>query len=203
MVEKFIEGNYYKLRNDYPKNPLTPNIVFEGRNTWWDYSNKRDFFDMKPRKFLGNCVFEGINNTCDFYPEDFEESSISLIPRKLAEERNWNVVSKEEEEEQGWELYSTTTDLGTTYTFKFLGKESYESKNKGGNKMELKDIKETNLQEAKKQVEQERNNAETEYAKTQYKRMIDSIDYLDREIKVRTEEKNKLLEELKIFKKSK
>lgn len=68
------------------------------------------------------------------------------------------------------------------------------------NHMELKEIKPTNLKEAKKQVTQERMNAEIEFAKAEYRRLTDHLDSVDRSIKSLEEQRAKIVEELKPFK---
>lgn len=68
------------------------------------------------------------------------------------------------------------------------------------NKMELKDIKTSNLKEAFKQVQEEKATAEIKYAKEVLRANIDRKDTLLREIKVRQEEIAIIDEALKLFK---
>ena len=56
------------------------------------------------------------------------------------------------------------------------------------------------LQEAARKVEEENTSAEIEFAMKEYRRIIDRIDTLNREISVRDEEKIELEKELKLFK---
>jgi len=72
-----------------------------------------------------------------------------------------------------------------------------------GTKMELKDMKEENLKEAKDQVEKDKNNAEVEYAKEEYRRLTDKLDAIDRNIKSLQEDKKEVEELLKPFKNGK
>jgi len=86
MNNKFIEGKWYKLRDDYP---VTPNkydvITFEGRETAW-IPAKQPFFDKEPRKvrkvihfgYIGShswmIIFEGIKREgWRYHPEDFDQ----------------------------------------------------------------------------------------------------------------------------------
>lgn len=76
---------------------------------------------------------------------------------------------------------------------------AFEEANKM-DEIKLDECSKANLAEAKKQFEQERNNSEIAYAKQQLRTIQDRIDTLDREISRRQEEKDKLLESLKVFK---
>lgn len=76
---------------------------------------------------------------------------------------------------------------------------SYEQNN-SEEKMEIKNIKKSNLVEAKRQVEAIRKNAEIEYATVAYSKAIDHIDRLDREIKIREEERAEQMEIVKQYK---
>ena len=86
MNDKFIEGKWYKLRDDYP---VTPNeydvITFQGRETAW-IPAKQPFLDKKPRKvrkvihfgYIGShswmVIFEGIKREgWRYHPEDFDQ----------------------------------------------------------------------------------------------------------------------------------
>ena len=84
MIDKFIDGKWYKLRNDYP---VTTNeydvITFEGRDTTW-IPVKQPFFDKKPKKAIqaeyyareGSWIvtFEGIKcGGWRYHPEDFDQ----------------------------------------------------------------------------------------------------------------------------------
>ena len=84
MNKQFIEGKWYKLRDDYPTSLEDDrHIEFEGRKTTW-IVEKQPFFDKKPRKVVHIvCVkgdfwrvkFEGITNVGWYYhPEDFVET---------------------------------------------------------------------------------------------------------------------------------
>jgi flagellar capping protein FliD len=66
--------------------------------------------------------------------------------------------------------------------------------------MEMKEIKKENIVEALKQANEEKMNAEIEFAKREYKSIIDSIDSLDRQIKSLIEQKKPFEEKLKAFK---
>ncbi len=68
------------------------------------------------------------------------------------------------------------------------------------NKMEIKDIKPANLAEAKRHVEEQRMNAEIEYAVDKYRDLTNEKDKLEREIKTRNEALTELNKELKLFK---
>ena len=60
-------------------------------------------------------------------------------------------------------------------------------------------MKKKNLAEAKKQVIAERNSAEVEAAKNEYRSITDNIDRLDREIKVREDAKKEYEKALEVF----
>jgi hypothetical protein len=75
-----------------------------------------------------------------------------------------------------------------------------EYNNEVNDKMELKNIKTTNLKEAKRQYEEEKKNAEIEYAKQQLQQAQDRIDDYDRIIKETKERKKPYEEILKAFK---
>lgn len=66
--------------------------------------------------------------------------------------------------------------------------------------MKLDVMKKANLKEAKKQIIEERKNAEIESAKTQYNNAVNEIDALDRHIKQLEEQKSKQQEILDKFK---
>jgi len=86
--------------------------------------------------------------------------------------------------------------------FKFM--EESESTTKPStqeeHKMELKNIKKENLEEAKKQYDAERMNAEVKVAKAHLQGATDELNRLDRKIKSLQEEKKPWLEVLKSFK---
>jgi hypothetical protein len=65
--------------------------------------------------------------------------------------------------------------------------------------MELKDINKQNLAEAKRQVEQEKTNAEIEFARAEYRRLVDKRDEFARSIKQYQEMLDEVNEKLKIF----
>lgn len=68
------------------------------------------------------------------------------------------------------------------------------------NKMELKNINKKHLDKAKAKVEEEKMNAEIEFAVGEYRRMIDNLDRLNREKKKIEEEIKEQEDELKVFK---
>jgi len=61
-------------------------------------------------------------------------------------------------------------------------KEGIQKLNEVENKMELKDIKKTNLKEAKKQFDKERQNAEIEYSKQKLRVAVDKVNEYERQI---------------------
>jgi len=67
-------------------------------------------------------------------------------------------------------------------------------------KMEMKNIKQHNLKEAKKQYDQQKANAEITFALGELRRANDYIDNIDREIKVLNENKKPFLDIIKRFK---
>jgi hypothetical protein len=69
-----------------------------------------------------------------------------------------------------------------------------------GNKMEIKDMKKQNINEAKKQFDVEKNNAEVEDAKRALRLATDKINEIDRQIKTYEESKKPYLEILGYFK---
>ena len=66
--------------------------------------------------------------------------------------------------------------------------------------MEMDKIKKTNLAEAKKQFNEERKNAEIEYAKRQLRMATDEVNSIDRQIKELEDKKKPYLEILEKFK---
>jgi len=66
-------------------------------------------------------------------------------------------------------------------------------------KMRLKNVKKTNLAEAKKQHDLERKNEEVEYAKKELRAMTDLINEIDRKILSLQEDKEKLLKNIGLF----
>lgn len=102
-------------------------------------------------------------------------------------------------------IYGQTSIKGTmticsTPMGKSIFDEMFEQDNKEDPKMELKDIKKTNLAEAKKQFDKEQANDEVVQAKIQLSQAIDNIDRIDREIKRLTEAKQPHLDVIKQFK---
>lgn len=69
----------------------------------------------------------------------------------------------------------------------------------GETKMELKEIKKSNLIEAAKQFNEEKKNAEIEYAKQKYREAVDKINEIERQIKQLEESKKQYTETTKIF----
>jgi len=65
--------------------------------------------------------------------------------------------------------------------------------------MDIENFSTNNLREAKKQFIEEKNNAEIVYAKTYLKEHRDKIDSINRQIAKLVEDRNKLEEELKVF----
>ncbi len=76
---------------------------------------------------------------------------------------------------------------------------NYNKLNNEEKKMELKDMKKSNLKAAKDLVNEERMNEEIAEAKAQYAELRDRVDELDRQIKVANDEKKELMKDLKLF----
>ena len=84
MNNKFIEGKWYKLRDDYPIHPNGYEVItFEGRETAW-IPIKQPFLDKKPRKVIYSnriscegvwvVTFDGIKHGgWEYHPEDFDQ----------------------------------------------------------------------------------------------------------------------------------
>lgn len=93
--------------------------------------------------------------------------------------------------------HSTTFNVVSKY-FKKINEQII--KTQGEIKMELKDVKQTNLVEAKKQFDLAKANEEVEFAKQQLRVATDKINEYDRQIKQLEEMKKPYLETLAKFK---
>jgi len=67
--------------------------------------------------------------------------------------------------------------------------------------MKLENMNKENLAEAKKKAEEEKTNEEVEEAKRQYRSAVDNINRIDREIKIKEDEKKQFKEILDAFNK--
>lgn len=174
MVEKFELGKYYRFTKSIEDLKRTEFGMYL-------YEDKMKVLDGKPHKYIDlfdNLFnFEGQKHHWKYDPEHFEEaihefSHDQIIDRMIIDpslpKNTFRILNKDG-------TYSEYT-IGCDFT--------KEEKN-----MELKDIKKSNLKEAQKQYNEERKNAEIEYAKEQLTRATDEIDKLDRKIKQLEEDK--------------
>lgn len=160
MNKQFIVGKYYRLRDDYPELDSLGEITFEGRKTDWNYIEKQKILQNRAGRLCQN-VYIG---------------SHPLLPSHVKFEgikSDWGSGYKYFPED--FEEVPTTLEQCKLYK-------------KEEKTMELKEIKQDNIAEAKKQFDNERANAEILFAKEQLRKAQDGIDEIDRKI-------NKLLEE--------
>lgn len=192
MNKEFVVGKYYKLRADYPslKNGVC-GWCFEGRVSNWSGYKEPVINDRKPRLVLSvdgrdadgatSVVFEGIKNGAwAYYPQDFEE-----CPNPTSSTVG-NVSSI---------IVGAASQTGNLYDELIKNK----MQNKEEPKMELTEINKQNLKEAAKQVEQERTNAEIEFAKQEYRRLVDKRDELERQITRLCIEQSEIDTKLELF----
>jgi len=130
-------------------------------------------------------------NTCVDYKNRFEH-----MPKVYYKLYGCNIISYEEflkREGVMFSVYEVSGLRKLTSTMK-------SNKQNEVKQMEIKNISKKNLDTAKAKVEEERNNAEVEFATGEYRRITDEIDTCERHIKEWTDKKKEYEKELKIFK---
>ncbi len=170
MNTEFKVGHYYRLRKDYPKVSQGATTSFEGRVTIWSESKSR-FFDGCARQVT---YTKKLTLTDNRYDTEFDGISGG---RWYYHPKDFEEVAQTVVQEQSFE-----TNV------------SNEEK-----QMELKNINKKNLEEASEQFEEERTNAEVEFAKKTLREASDKLDTLDRDIKHLEEAKKPHLEVLQTF----
>jgi hypothetical protein len=210
---EFKVGHWYKLRDDYPA--LQPNcteITFEGRKTDWGDNIKPKLFDRKTRKVTdvgfgfayGVEVKFGDSGWYIYHPQDFEEVEEPTFYGTSINADVWDTILTKQQFDEVLQL-ARQTGKSIAYAYEWtpdiLKIEVEEQKME-----EIKNYNKDNLAEAKRQVEEQRNNEEVLKAKAEYLRLINKKESIEREIKnfedlieMRREGIKQIEEELKVF----
>jgi len=197
---EFKVGKCYKLRDDYPELEHK-SINFEGRRTFWNENMIEGFKNGAIRKCLmtdtNAITFEKVEGGEWYYDfksfEEVEEESVYGNVKLYQEISGINTFYDEY-------MSGIRSMPRTIYNVDGTIYKDTESvfKNNEVDKMKIEDMKPENLEEAQKQCDKERTNAEIEAAKFIYKEAVDEVNKIDRQKKHLDDQKKELDKDRKI-----